>query len=206
MTGPQRPFELVVGVDLSDYADIVLQHAFDEAVRHDHPSLHLLTVVQDHHGFWRHPTEAEINAVEEDAKHRLFEIATRTVEDVVPPEQRRTWRVRLHVRRGRPEQQLADLAAEVLADLIVVGRFGHSSGRRGVGSVADRVVASADCPVLVVSPARDLSASQKQCPACVALRAETNAEQWFCARHQSDRFGHTTMLDGMPLTGGGIMW
>src|SRR5215470_18351440 len=39
-----RRYRIVVGIDLSEYADIVLEHALDQAARHDAPELHFLTV------------------------------------------------------------------------------------------------------------------------------------------------------------------
>jgi len=203
----QRRFEIVVGVDLSEYSDIVAQHAFDEAIRHKRPSLHLLSVVPVHEGqWWRRPTETDLAVTEAEAKRRLAEFAVRVLDDAVPVDRRASWLVRLHVRRGRPEQQIVDLAAECFAGLIVVGRFGHAAReRRGLGSIADRVVQFADCPVLVVGAGRETTASEQQCPDCVQIRAESEGERWFCERHHSDRLGHTTLL-GDPLVRGGPMW
>jgi nucleotide-binding universal stress UspA family protein len=55
------------------------------------------------------------------------------------------------VRIGDPGQEITDFAAEISADLIVI----PSHGRRGVkrlllGSVAERVIRLAHCPVLVL--------------------------------------------------------
>jgi nucleotide-binding universal stress UspA family protein len=205
----RHSFEMVVGVDLSEYSDMVLQHAFDQAVRHDTPSLHVVSVVPDAEAF-RRPDEAERFEAERDAKRQLFALAARVLDDTVPAQRRDGWRVRLHVRRGRPEQEIVDLAAEVFAGLIVVGRFGWSArDRRGIGSIADRVVQLADCPVLVVGPPRDTTASDRQCAACVAIRAESDGEQWFCQQHHADYLGATTLFvtgAGVPLSHGGQMW
>jgi len=201
-------FELVVGVDLSEYSDMVLQHAFDQAVRHDDPSLHVLAVVPDAEAF-RRPDEAEKITAEREAKRHLAALVARVLEDSVPASLRGSWRVRLHVRRGRPEQEIVDLAAEVFAGLVVVGRFGWSArDRRGIGSIADRVIQLADCPVLVVSPPRETTASDRQCAACVAIRADSDGEQWFCDQHHSDYLGATTLFvgAGSPLIHGGQMW
>lgn len=55
-----------------------------------------------------------------------------------------------HVRRGAPHRMLADLAAEIGADLLVVGATGGGRLHRRLGSTADRVLRRAHCPVLVV--------------------------------------------------------
>ena len=75
MSETSRRFQIVVGVDLSEYAPTVLLHAADQAARHDHPTLHLLTAVSDDHGVWRHPTEAALAEVEADARTKLFGLA-----------------------------------------------------------------------------------------------------------------------------------
>ncbi|MCB9565089.1 MAG: universal stress protein [Kofleriaceae bacterium] len=209
MSETSRRFQIVVGVDLSEYAPTVLLHAADQAARHDHPTLHLLTAVSDDHGVWRHPTEAALAEVEADARTKLFGLAQRVLEDAMPDDAKDRWAVRLYVRRGRPDEQLVDLAAEVEADLLVVGRFGHSHGRRRlrrVGSVADTVVVAADCPVLVVHPPRERGSQDAQCPDCVKIRRDTAGETWFCSRHHGDRVGHTMSLIGGPLGRGGTMW
>lgn len=56
------------------------------------------------------------------------------------------------IRYGVPHNEISRLARERQADLIVIGRVG-SHGPRGarIGSVAERVIEYAPCPVLVVS-------------------------------------------------------
>lgn len=56
------------------------------------------------------------------------------------------------LRRGAAWQKLDNVAAEVGADLIVVGRHGAGPGRRApLGSVADRLVRTANRHVLTVA-------------------------------------------------------
>jgi len=57
------------------------------------------------------------------------------------------------VRTGKPQAEVVAAAAERGADLIVVGRRGASGALRHavLGSTAQKVVALADCPVLVVA-------------------------------------------------------
>jgi nucleotide-binding universal stress UspA family protein len=61
------------------------------------------------------------------------------------------------IRRGIPHREIAELAREREVDLVVIGRVGsHGPQRTHIGSVAERVIESAPCPVLVVrhTPAR----------------------------------------------------
>ena len=56
-----------------------------------------------------------------------------------------------HVLVGHPVRSIIDLAAELGADLLVIGATGHSAlYERMLGSRADRVIQLASCPVLVV--------------------------------------------------------
>ena len=56
-----------------------------------------------------------------------------------------------HLRIGRPDEQIVDLAEEISAGLIVMGSRGLGGIRRLLmGSVSDSVVWHAHCPVLIV--------------------------------------------------------
>jgi nucleotide-binding universal stress UspA family protein len=62
-------------------------------------------------------------------------------------------RVKTHVVEGRPYAEIVRLAAEIDADLIVIGTTVHASlfgGAPALGSQIERVVRNAPCPVLCV--------------------------------------------------------
>jgi nucleotide-binding universal stress UspA family protein len=172
-----RRYRIVVGIDLSEYADIVLEHALDQAARHQHPELHFLTVCEKR------------KASTEDCKKALWERVYPALETF--NRHGTEWRARLHVRRGKPEQHIAALAADVAADLIVVGNFGLHNPRKTYKNLPNRVLESAVCPVMVVGapPALDT----EQCPACHHVRELTDCDRWFCD-------DHTERGDGYALT------
>jgi nucleotide-binding universal stress UspA family protein len=59
--------------------------------------------------------------------------------------------IQLEVRFGDPGHMITDLASEVEADLIVIPSHGRTGVRRLLlGSVAERVIRLAHCPVLVL--------------------------------------------------------
>lgn len=192
MTGP-RWYRIVVALDLSEYAEIVLEHALDQAARHGAPDLHFVTV-QEARG-----------APLDELKSRLAALVYQGL--ALFPKDGPNWRARLHVRTGRADEQILELADEVNADLIVLGRFGVHRGAR-FGTIANRVASAAPCPTLVVGLGERAPAAEG-CADCVAVREESDGERWFCAAHSApDRAGLATFR--VPLatdfTGGGPMW
>ncbi len=60
-------------------------------------------------------------------------------------------KLQTHVLAGHPVRDIVALAAELKADLLIIGSAGHSEiYERMLGSRADRLVHLAGCPVLVV--------------------------------------------------------
>jgi hypothetical protein len=115
------------------------------------------------------------------------------------------WRTRLHVRCGDPAVEITNLAAEIDADLIVVGRYGVHHARR---SIADAVIANATCPTLVVGLSGHSVEADPCCDACAAIREDTDGERWFCAEHSApDRLRLTTLIPSSTTPShGGPLW
>ena len=56
-----------------------------------------------------------------------------------------------HILAGHPVRDIVQLAADLHADLLIIGATGHSGMyQRVIGSRADRLVQLVQCPVLVV--------------------------------------------------------
>ena len=181
-----RRFRMVVALDRSEYAAIVLEHALDQAARHDSPDLHVITVVGQ---------EAEID----EAKGWLAQAVLEGLDSF----RRDGWKTRLHVRVGRAEEEIANLALDIKADLLVIGRFGLHDKR----STAELVLAAVTCPTLVLGLTGHTVEPQVQCPRCVVVRAESDGERWFCDEHASDRRRLSTLVPfSSSLTGGGLLW
>ena len=185
-----RRYRIIVGLDLSEYADIVLDHALDQAARHDAPELHFLTVRESNK-----PTPEQVYQALWARCHPALETFNRYG---------RNWRARLHVRRGKAEVEIAQLAAEVRGDLIVIGQFGLHNPRETLKNVPNRVLQQAVCPTLVVGFPETLDAPQ--CALCAAVREDTEGERWFCEAHVGDSGFDHAVTPMTVWTGGSLMW
>jgi nucleotide-binding universal stress UspA family protein len=89
------------------------------------------------------PTPDQIRQAEEKAHDALHAR--------IPPEDRGSGRCETVVAHGAPAAEILRLAAERSASLIVIGTHGRTGLiRLALGSVAERVVREAPCPVLVI--------------------------------------------------------
>jgi nucleotide-binding universal stress UspA family protein len=183
-------FIIVVGVDFSALSGLALDQALELATLHEGAEVHALYVEPDP---WTGPPPEGSVKDAADTNTALLEVQTNAAEHVAKMPaylgKARLRRVVAHFRRGSPAQNVAQLAADLDADLVIVGSHGH----RGVesfflGSVAERVSRLARCPVLVVRPKDHSNAGrvpeiEPTCPDCLqARRASGGAELW-CARH-----------------------
>jgi nucleotide-binding universal stress UspA family protein len=165
-----RRFRIVAALDLSEYVEIVLDHALDQAARHTSPELHFVFVRE----------RADRALAHDELRDRLASIvcpALQTWNDATT-----RWRARLHVRTGKVDEEIAALAQDLLADLIVVGQFGLHTPSHAVASVSARVLVAAPCPTLVVRMPRAVQQSPI-CAACAAVRDASFGDAWFCHDH-----------------------
>ena len=144
---------VLVATDFGDSADNALRYGRALA-RSFGARLHVLNVVEDifHRGL-----EAESPELWSDAQHDAEERAGRQLADRVRADhdERGITRVSNH-----PAEAIVACAMETRADLIVMGTHGPNSLAGGtLGSVAERVVRTAPCPVLTVKhPEREFVA------------------------------------------------
>ncbi|WP_168219074.1 universal stress protein [Limnoglobus roseus] len=92
---------------------------------------------------------AEVEGVPTPFPTGLLEVAEKRLKNVVLPDS--TTKCRHEVRAGSPVEEIARLADEFAADLIVMGTHGrHGLSRLLLGSVAEGVLRRVACPVLFV--------------------------------------------------------
>jgi nucleotide-binding universal stress UspA family protein len=99
-------------------------------------------------------------------------------------------KVSSHVRRDAPGEEIAQLAVDLDADLVVVGARGATSVQRlTLGSVAHAVVTLALCPVLLVrskESATNVPSIQPPCPRCVEIRVTSFGCDVWCDEHRAE--------------------
>jgi nucleotide-binding universal stress UspA family protein len=149
-------YRIVIAYDFSSTAKLALEAAFEQALSRGGPlEIHATVVIDDGTGglpLRTRPMDSVQHQV--DTARTMLSDEVRAMRashldgtDTVP------LTCNVHVRLGDPAWHITSLAAELRADLVVVG----THGRRGldrllIGSVAERVVRTAPCPVLVVRP------------------------------------------------------
>lgn len=182
-------YVIVVGIDYSPSS----QHALDEAIRVASARAGELHVVHVEHGALfealregGHDIAVERDAALEEVRKRASERVEALVTARGPLGVKR---VVAHLRHGSPAEEIAQLAADVDADLVVVGLHGERGFERFLlGSVAERTNRLARCPVWTVRPKdHDVTGRvpeiEPACPDCLARRRETNGQEFWCPRH-----------------------
>jgi len=201
-------YKIVVGYDYSPTADLALDRAFDQAAREKEAEVHVLTVVVQMGDFVGTgmtglgttaalPLGDAYEALEARVGQRMSAWQDRT---------RATFgRLCIHVRSEVPSAEIAQLASDLDADLIVIGTHGRRGFRRLLlGSVAEAVVRLAHCPVLVVRPKDHegrVPEIEPPCPRCVEARQASGGKELWCEQHR-ERHGqrHTYHYESKAAT------
>lgn len=206
------PYVIVAAIDYSEPSERAFEKALELAADKANAELHILNVcvseMDFRNGIGASPPSAR------SAEHCLQEHVARTVSAF----QARTGctpfkRLVTHVRFDEPGLEIAQLAVDVAADLVVLGTHDrHGLPRLLLGSVAEAVARLAPCSVLIVRPRTVPSptpAIEPPCPRCLTARRESHGEQFWCEQHrarhgqrhtyhQTDRAGEET---NFPLVG-----
>ncbi len=147
-------------IDFSEFSVSAYQHALSVA-EHYEAKLVAQHIVE----LWRHPSfdfaasaglyEESLQALRESGKEQLQEFVKKHTQDEIQPE--------LVVQVGLAADSILSFAQSQETDVIVMG----THGRRGfdrlmLGSVTDRVMRRAPCPVLAASKPYDSAAAGKE--------------------------------------------
>lgn len=173
---------IVVALDQSPTAEIVLDTTTAIAKAMPAVDLHLVHVVQPAppapgEGFFVPPMPG---LIEQRRQFLVSAAATLVAKGLERPP--------IHVLAGDPAREIADFAAALEADLIVVGPFAKGLLERMLfGSVSKQLVARAPCAILVAHPEETASevTIEPACPACQAAEASGTSAR--CAQHTKQR-------------------
>jgi nucleotide-binding universal stress UspA family protein len=186
-----RPFVILVGVDYSELGDRAFQQAVSTARGHEHAYVHVVHVLPGPAFGPQLGMAAPPDLTQESERLRAHveQLLARCLEREpigrIPPFDGLTTHIGIY---GAAET-IGQLANALEADLVVVGTHGRKGVTRMVlGSVAERTVRLAPCPVLVVrpigAPARPVAPKiEPACPRCLEMRHETNGRQFWCDQH-----------------------
>lgn len=146
---------ILVPTDFSDCAKQAVEYGSELAKRFG-AKLHLLHVMQPITMAYARgaaiPEEVYGVALSEKALHPE-EPAKKELEDVEVPDVEHISGVEREVRSGTPFVEIVRCAKQNKMDLIVIGTYGRTGlNHMLLGSVAERVVRKASCPVLTVRP------------------------------------------------------
>ncbi|GMV17649.1 MAG: universal stress protein [Myxococcales bacterium] len=191
MTTPKKPYLIVVGIDFAPSGNAALERAFELASAEENGEVHVIYVARGYGPLVHLDTGAEIvTATMDEASQKLKayveEKLAKFVEKRAAQELGTFSRAVTHIRLDAPAEEIAQLASDLEASLVVVGTHGRRGVRRLLlGSVAEGVVRLAPCAVLVVRPPEGGPVAQIEppCPDCVRVRAETKGEDLWCPRH-----------------------
>jgi len=185
-----QPYRIVVGYDYSSIANLALTQAFEAASKEALAEVHVLNVLTI--GLDISPTEGALQTglsqAMNDAYVNVQAQAVQLMTTWQATTQKSFARLVAHVRYEYPAREIAQLASDLGANLVVVG----SHGRRGfdhflMGSVSEGVIRLAPCPVLVVRPqvsATEGPAIAPPCPECVAVRRASGGKDFWCEQHR----------------------
>jgi len=195
MSHAGKPYVIVVGIDYSPTAELALDKALELAAERPRAEVHVVHVL---------PTTLPALSPElavlsagvtlptlEEAAERLESYVERKVlafGAAYSGPARTAPRVVPHLRVDVPTSEIAELAADLEADLVVVGTHGRRGlARLTMGSVAEATVRFAPCPVLVVRPKAappPIPAIEPPCARCVEARNATEGGAYWCEQHQ----------------------
>lgn len=139
---------ILVATDFSEASEHALAYATTLARAFD-ASVHVLHVLEDlaSHAWTTEVYVAALPGVHEEMERQARE----RLEAVVPPEQRDELRLVTALRTGSAFVEIVRYARDEEVDLIVLGTHGRGAiAHMLLGSVAERVVRKAPCPVLTV--------------------------------------------------------
>jgi nucleotide-binding universal stress UspA family protein len=173
----QPPFVVLAAVTFDETGEHALQAAARSAELRDVSELHVVHVSSSAKADAA-LSKASFGTIPDELYARIQSVPTL-----------RPIRVTAHLRTGAPARAILQTAADIDADLLVVGTHKRTGVQKlMLGSVAEQVLRDAHCPVLVAMPKDYLGASKADvieppCAECVKARQASSNQVYWCERH-----------------------
>ena len=145
---PVSPYtKILFCTDFSENAEFAFDFAIDSAVRRPGCTLYLLHVIPESDAqFWK-TYIYEVDDVDGKARRDIDAKIDRDYRPRVPP----GLDFRVEMRVGKDSAAILEFAREIDADLIIIGRQGHSALEKALfGNVTEKVARKAPCAVLII--------------------------------------------------------
>lgn len=131
---PHHLDRILACTDFSEDSDLALNYAISAAAEYD-AELTLLHVLEE--------------VPRPSKRDEAIAVATTQLENLIPPERRKTLKIKTAVRIGKPYREIIQLAQEAQTDLVSMGVRGRGALDLAVfGSTTYRVTQLGPCPVL----------------------------------------------------------
>ncbi len=143
-----KPVQVVVAFDFSPSSELALARAVEVVARAPQHVLHVAAILSEHNGSLFGTLGGVTYHDAENLQKKVSEKVAAAFEGRPTASEVEFY---VHARIGKPYEEILDLSREVSADLIFIGSHGKTGLERLVlGSVSERVVREAQCPVMVV--------------------------------------------------------
>jgi len=152
---PRKTFRMLVPLDGSEVAEEALKHliGLDEKFGGKASDIILLRVIEPFAPPFRYPPKMQMDFKEylEYEKRCAFDICTQYLAKIQKKMDRSGITCRYMIQEGMPAEAISNYALKNGVDLIVISSHGRKGLHRWVfGSIAEKVIRSAACPVFVI--------------------------------------------------------
>ncbi len=179
--------KVVVGVDNTEISAIALTRALEIAAGYGNAEVHVLRVIEP----VVDPLIDMLPAATEEVERLKADTLEAVKKQIAAAGALRVAAVVAHTAVGAPARAIVALAAELDADLVIVGTHGRRGIKRAIlGSVAEEVVRTAGCPVFCVRAKEHADEArvpqiEPLCQDCANTRLESKNQTLWCERHAS---------------------
>jgi nucleotide-binding universal stress UspA family protein len=195
MKPTSKPYLILVGIDYSKASELALERGLQLSSTIENSEVHVVHVASDtaahspDDALSEFTTDTPFHEVETYRQLQTYvSISVAAFEEKRKAQAGKPLRVISHLRIHNPALEIAQLASDLEADLVVVGMHGRNGVYRFfLGSVAESVTRLSPCPVLVFRPkglAPEFPRIEPPCPKCVEIRVSSGGEEYWCEQHR----------------------